>query len=219
DHDRHARLEERLADDELAARRELHDDPAVGPALVHMAPGVLGPTAPPAVVMPAPRPVASIPPPAHACGEKVTESARSRFTRVTVSALPSKAGGSGPKAPWGKKLRGPSARGQTRRKRRTVRPEPAAPSIRPATRISSASSSKANACTPRTLMKSSFGTTTSFATISSRIAASEPISPHAKPSTMNGPRTNQLVAPTSFITSISRRRAKIDSRIVFPIIR
>ncbi len=34
---------------------------------------------------------------------------------------------------------------------------------------------------------------------------------------MNGPRTNQFVAPTSFITSISRRRAKIDSRIVFAI--
>ena len=34
---------------------------------------------------------------------------------------------------------------------------------------------------------------------------------------MNGPRMNQLVAPTSFITSISRRRAKIDRRIVFAI--
>ena len=32
---------------------------------------------------------------------------------------------------------------------------------------------------------------------------------------MNGPRTNQFVAPTSFITSISRRREKIESRIVF----
>ena len=32
---------------------------------------------------------------------------------------------------------------------------------------------------------------------------------------MNGPRTYQFVAPTSFITSISRRRAKIESRIVF----
>ena len=32
---------------------------------------------------------------------------------------------------------------------------------------------------------------------------------------MNGPRTYQFVAPTSFITSISRRREKIDSRIVF----
>ena len=32
---------------------------------------------------------------------------------------------------------------------------------------------------------------------------------------MKGPRTNQFVAPTSFITSISRRRAKIESRIVF----
>ncbi len=34
---------------------------------------------------------------------------------------------------------------------------------------------------------------------------------------MNGPRTNQLVAPTSFITSISRRREKIDRRMVFAI--
>ena len=34
---------------------------------------------------------------------------------------------------------------------------------------------------------------------------------------MNGPRTNQFVAPTSFITSISRRREKIDNRIVFAI--
>ena len=34
---------------------------------------------------------------------------------------------------------------------------------------------------------------------------------------MNGPRMNQLLAPTSFITSISRRRAKIESRIVFAI--
>ena len=32
---------------------------------------------------------------------------------------------------------------------------------------------------------------------------------------MNGPRTNQFVAPTSFMTSISRRRAKMESRIVF----
>ena len=34
---------------------------------------------------------------------------------------------------------------------------------------------------------------------------------------MKGPRTYQFVAPTSFITSISRRRAKIESRIVFAI--
>ena len=34
---------------------------------------------------------------------------------------------------------------------------------------------------------------------------------------MNGPRTNQFVAPTSFITSISRLREKIESRIVFAI--
>ena len=34
------------------------------------------------------------------------------------------------------------------------------------------------------------------------------------PSTMNGTRMNQFVAPTSFITSISRRRANIATRIV-----
>ena len=38
-----------------------------------------------------------------------------------------------------------------------------------------------------------------------------------RPSSMNGPRMNQFVAPTSFITSISRRREKIESRIVFAI--
>ena len=32
---------------------------------------------------------------------------------------------------------------------------------------------------------------------------------------MNGTRTNQFDAPTSFITSISRRRAKVARRIVF----
>ena len=34
------------------------------------------------------------------------------------------------------------------------------------------------------------------------------------PSTMKGTRMNQFVAPTSFITSISRRRANIATRIV-----
>ena len=34
---------------------------------------------------------------------------------------------------------------------------------------------------------------------------------------MNGTRTNQFDAPTSFITSISRRRAKVARRIVFTI--
>ena len=36
---------------------------------------------------------------------------------------------------------------------------------------------------------------------------------------MNGTRMNQFVAPTSFITSISRRRANIAVRIVFQISR
>ena len=39
------------------------------------------------------------------------------------------------------------------------------------------------------------------------------------PSITKGQRMNQFVAPTSFITSTSRRRAKIDSRIVLPISR
>ena len=39
--------------------------------------------------------------------------------------------------------------------------------------------------------------------------------PCTMPSAMNGMRTNQFDAPTSFITSISRRRANVASRIVF----
>src|ERR1700691_2958058 len=41
-----------------------------------------------------------------------------------------------------------------------------------------------------------------------------PKSPWATPSNMNGTRMNQLVAPTSFITDTSRRRAKMASRMV-----
>ena len=52
-----------------------------------------------------------------------------------------------------------------------------------------------------------------------KTASTEPASPQISPSSMNGPRTNQFVAPTSFITSISRRREKIESRIVFEISR
>ena len=48
-------------------------------------------------------------------------------------------------------------------------------------------------------------------------ASADPASPQISPSSMNGPRTNQFVAPTSFITSISRRLEKIESRIVFAI--
>src|SRR6202167_6253608 len=41
-----------------------------------------------------------------------------------------------------------------------------------------------------------------------------PKRPWATPSNMNGTRMNQLVAPTSFITDTSRRRAKIANRMV-----
>ena len=61
------------------------------------------------------------------------------------------------------------------------------------------------------------GSATSLPIRSSTTAAIDPASPHTSPSSMNGPRTNQFVAPTSFITSISRRREKIESRIVFAI--
>ena len=46
-------------------------------------------------------------------------------------------------------------------------------------------------------------------------APAAPRNPVSMPSSMNGSRTNAFVAPTSFITSISRRREKIESRIVF----
>ena len=41
--------------------------------------------------------------------------------------------------------------------------------------------------------------------------------PTTTPSIRNGQRMNQRVAPTSRITSTSRRRVKIESRIVLPI--
>ena len=59
------------------------------------------------------------------------------------------------------------------------------------------------------------GSAASLPSRRSTTAARAPTSPHRRPSTMNGPRTNQFVAPTSFITSISRRREKIESRMVF----
>jgi hypothetical protein len=45
------------------------------------------------------------------------------------------------------------------------------------------------------------------------------MSPWTSPSSMNGTRMNQLVAPTSFITSISRRRANMAVRMVLRISR
>ena len=43
------------------------------------------------------------------------------------------------------------------------------------------------------------------------------MAPWISPSHMNGTRMNQLVAPTSFMTWISRRRAKVARRMVFTI--
>src|SRR5438067_808303 len=62
---------------------------------------------------------------------------------------------------------------------------------------------------------------TSVGSIQARIAATVampialPKTPCTRPSAMNGIRMNQFVAPTSFITSISRRRANIAMRIEF----
>ena len=49
------------------------------------------------------------------------------------------------------------------------------------------------------------------------MATAAPTRPQSIPSMMNGRRTNQFVAPTSFITSISRRLEWIERRIVFAI--
>jgi len=67
------------------------------------------------------------------------------------------------------------------------------------------------------LCPSMTGSATSFARMSKTIAAIAPISPQIIPSSMNGPRTNQFDAPTSFITSTSRRLEKIERRMVFAI--
>ncbi len=48
-------------------------------------------------------------------------------------------------------------------------------------------------------------------------ASPAPTAPCTSPSAMNGIRTNQFDAPTSFMTSISRRRANVARRIVFTI--
>ena len=100
-----------------------------------------------------------------------------------------------------------------------MRPEPIAPTVRPTRTRISAIIGNDQASTPepasnRFVIRSS---TTALPIRSRRTAASEPSTPQISPSSMNGPRTNQFVAPTSFITSISRRREKIESRIVFAI--
>ena len=48
-------------------------------------------------------------------------------------------------------------------------------------------------------------------------ASPAPTIPCTMPSAMNGTRTNQFDAPTSFITSISRLRANVANRIVLTI--
>src|ERR1700689_4924282 len=54
---------------------------------------------------------------------------------------------------------------------------------------------------------------------STPIASAAPAAPTTIPSITNGQRMNQSVAPTSFITSTSRRRAYKDSRMVLAISR
>ena len=58
-----------------------------------------------------------------------------------------------------------------------------------------------------------------MASASTAIASKAPAAPTTIPSITNGQRMNQSVAPTSFITSTSRRRAYSDSRIVLAISR
>src|SRR5439155_18725544 len=99
--------------------------------------------------------------------------------------------------------------GQTLRKRRSVRPEPSAPRQRPIPSRISAVSGKASACTSGSLESALWriaGSAISLPRMRKKMASTAPAMPQSRPSTMNGPRTNQFVAPTSFITSISRRR-------------
>src|ERR1700730_17677056 len=56
-----------------------------------------------------------------------------------------------------------------------------------------------------------------FVTPSTTIATNAPAAPTTIPSITNGQRMNQSVAPTSFITSTSRRRANSDSLMVLAI--
>src|ERR671911_270953 len=49
-----------------------------------------------------------------------------------------------------------------------------------------------------------------FTTASRSTASTPPRKPTMIPSITNGQRMNQLVAPTSFMTSTSRRRARVD---------
>ena len=98
------------------------------------------------------------------------------------------------------------------RSRRAPRPMPTG---------SARSSGKASACTSASPERCGriAGSAIALPITRKSTARTEPASPQKSPSSMNGPRTNQFVAPTSFITSISRRREKIDSRIVFAISR
>ena len=70
--------------------------------------------------------------------------------------------------------------------------------------------SRAGSVSPR-----SYPFSATYTTASMPSAPTAPRNPVSMPSSMNGRRTNAFVAPTSFITSISRRREKIESRIVF----
>ena len=109
---------------------------------------------------------------------------------------------------------------QTCRKRRRVSPEPIAPRPSPIPSGSAPSSeTRAHARRGRSRERGA-GSTAARSPCRARGRTRRAPSRRGRragPSSMNGPRTNQFVAPTSFITSISRRREKIDSRIVFAI--
>src|SRR5205823_7430819 len=99
---------------------------------------------------------------------------------------------------------------QTSRKRETAMAEPRAPTIMPTTTrkipvpmtslVLTANSWKSSTC--RTACWAKLRTTNTTPN-----APTAPMRPCTRPSNMNGTRMNQLVAPTSFITATSRRRA------------
>src|SRR2546421_604288 len=115
----------------------------------------------------------------------------------------------------------PASWGQTRRKRRSERAEPVAETATLAARSTTTSRVKlmvlGAAMSAKSRARGSISAT--LPTASSRIASPPPRAPTITPSITNGQRMNQSVAPTSFITSTSRRRANRDSLIVLEISR
>ena len=111
---------------------------------------------------------------------------------------------------------------QVSKKRLTAMPDPTVPTMAPSPTIWNPSAHTRDGSTVKP--RSSSSETSSLITLKkllvsqiSGMAITPPMSPWMSPSNMNGTRMNQLVAPTNFITSMSRRRENNAIRMVFKI--